>query len=130
MNPVIGEHFDAIEARLLQSPVVVSYRILRREIALVDGKLRIQATLSDKSIIELFEYVVEVNAQVRLVKYSFHWQDAQSKLRRRWDNAPHHLELTSAPHHVHNPDGTVQSVEEVPDIFQVITEIAGSLRQI
>ena len=39
MNPIIEQHFNAVEARLLQSPVFVTYQIAGREIILTDGKL-------------------------------------------------------------------------------------------
>ncbi len=57
MNPIIRKHFDLLEARLIESPVIVSYQMLRREIAAVEGKLRVKAILSDGGSIELFEYV-------------------------------------------------------------------------
>jgi len=37
-----------------------------------------------------------------VTKYSFHWQDARARLRKRWDNASHHPELPTHPHHVHD----------------------------
>ena len=79
MNPIIKEHFDIFEAKLIESPVIVSYQMLRQEIAASDGKLRIKAELSDGGSIELFEYVAESDRHIRLLKYSFHWQDAQRK---------------------------------------------------
>ncbi len=44
MNPVIEQYFDRIETRLLQSPTIVAYQIIRREVALADGKMRLKAT--------------------------------------------------------------------------------------
>jgi hypothetical protein len=32
MNPIIRKHFDVLEASLIESPVIVSYQMLRREI--------------------------------------------------------------------------------------------------
>jgi len=120
MNPSIEQYFDAIEARLIQSPAVVSYRVVRREVAQSDGKLRIQAILSDGGALELFVYVVWTKGYVRLVRYSFHWQDVDRKLRQRWDNVPHYPGLRYAPHHVHTPDGGVDGLAEMPDVSTVI----------
>lgn len=128
MNPIIKQHFDTVEARLIQSPVVVSYQILRREIAASDGKLRVKLALSDGGSAELFEYVAELGGYIHLLKYSFHWQDARERLRRRWDNAPHHSNLPNAPHHVHSEDDSVREVMNVPDVFFVIGEIEKSLK--
>jgi len=34
-------------------------------------------------------------------KYSFHWQDKQNKLIRRWDNSPYHKKIETFPFHLH-----------------------------
>jgi len=127
MNPIIAQHFNAIEVRLIQSPAIVSYQVVGREISPIDGKLRLKMALSDGGLAEFFEYVTEVDGYIRLSKYSFHWQYPEGKLRRRWDNAPHHPELPNSPHHVHNDDKTVYSVMIVPDIFYVIEQIEEAL---
>jgi hypothetical protein len=128
MNPVISQHFDAVEARLIESPVVTSYRVSRREIAPSDGKLRLKAVLRDGGTVELFEYVAESHGQIRLLKYSFHWQDAQGNLIRRWDNAPHYPHLPGAPHHVHDEHDAVRAATAAPDVMFVIGEIEAALK--
>ena len=128
MNPIIREHFDFFETRLIESPAIVSYQILSREIAVSDGKMRVKASLRDGGNVELFEYVAESKGIIRVVKYSFHWQNAQGKLRRRWDNAPHHPELSNAPHHVHIENDYVRQIAQVPDIFSVIRKIEDALQ--
>ena len=128
MNPIIKTHFDTFETRLIESPVIVSYQILRLEIAASDGKIRVKASLSDGSNIELLEYVTESKGNIRLLKYSFHWQDKHEKMKRRWDNAPHHPELPNTPHHVHNENDSVQDLMQVPDLFFVIGEIEKELQ--
>ena len=50
MNGHIRRHFDLIEARLIESPAVLSFQIIRREISLNDGKLLVKATLSDGGV--------------------------------------------------------------------------------
>ena len=128
MNPIIREHFDFFETRLIESPAIVSYQILSREIAVSDGKMRVIASLRDGGNVELFEYVAQSKGLIRVVKYSFHWQNAQGTLRRRWDNAPHHPELPNAPYHVHVEDDYVRQIAQVPDIFSVIRKIEDALQ--
>lgn len=54
-------------------------------------------------------------------KYSYHWQDANGRLITRWDNSPHHKELSTFPHHRHLPEGVADSKERtVKDILTVI----------
>jgi hypothetical protein len=45
MNERVRIHFDEIEARLIECPAILSYRIIRRDISPDDGKLRIRSTL-------------------------------------------------------------------------------------
>lgn len=90
--------------------------------------MRIKAVLIDGGAIELFEYVTEANWHIHLLKYSVHWQDAQGKLRRRWDNVPHYPSLPNSPHHVHCENDLVREVMDVPDIFFIIEEIEESLK--
>lgn len=129
MSQIIEQHFDEVEVCLLQSPAVVAYQILRREIAYGDAKLRVKLELFDGGMAELFEYISEVDNSVHLLKYSFHWQDAKGKLKKRWDNAPHHPDLPNAPHHVHHEDSTVQHIKKPLDIFGVIKKIEEELTQ-
>lgn len=119
MNVVIAQYFDQIEERLISSGAVSSYRVLRREVAPSDGKLRIKVLLSDGGAAELFEYVTEAEGRVTTRRYSFHWQDAQGKLVRRWDNAPHHKERD----HSHQADGTVRGIASAMNMLEAIEEI-------
>jgi hypothetical protein len=47
MNLTLRQHFDAIETCLLESPAIVSYRILSQGITTADGKLRVTAATSN-----------------------------------------------------------------------------------
>ena len=42
MNAFIAQHFDDVETRLIASPAIASYRVLRREVAPSDGKLLVK----------------------------------------------------------------------------------------
>jgi hypothetical protein len=123
MNPLIEEYFDETEVCLIASRTVSSYTLVRREIAAADGKLRVKAVLHDGSMLEFFLYIRENNGRINQEKYSFHWQDAQGNLRRRWDNAPHHPALDNAPHHLHLADGSAKSVDNVPDLPYILKNI-------
>ncbi|MDZ7264021.1 MAG: DUF6516 family protein [candidate division KSB1 bacterium] len=127
MNPIIVAHFDSIEDWLLLSSVVADYKIIRREIAPSDGKIRLKVTFVDGSLAELFEYVIVTESGLNLSKYSFHWQDMEGKLKCRWDNAPHHPELPNAPHHKHNADQTVIGISKVLDLLDILKEIEKTL---
>ncbi len=123
MNLIIRQYFDALEACLIESPVIVSYRVVSQEITAADGKLRIEAVTINGGQAEFFIYVAESEGGIQTRKYSFHWQDVQGQLIRRWDNAPHYPDLPDAPHHVHEADGTVSGMNHIPDFFLVVAEM-------
>ena len=118
MNPIILDHFNAVEAWLLQSPAVVVYKIISKQIAPTDGKLRIKVNFVDESMAELFEYVTVTETSLNLSKYSFHWQNQNGGLIFRWYNAPHHK---------HQADQSVIAVTKIPNIFDVLVEIEKTL---
>lgn len=96
-----ARYFERLKMMLLQLEFVEEV-IVREELITDDfGYLRLRFTLSNGDIVELFEYVVKEQNAIRTVNYSFHLQDANAVLLKRWDNAPHHPELESFPHHLH-----------------------------
>lgn len=127
MNERVGSHFDQIEARLIECPAVLSYQIIRRQISLDDGKLRIRATLTGGDVFECFLYVMDMGHHISPLKYSFHWQDAEGRLVKRLDNAPHHPELPYAPHHLHIGTDRIQGFSGDPDILSFIDEMEKAL---
>ena len=79
-----------------QSPAVVDYDVQAFRTWSGGGYFKIAVWLVDGGTLHAREYVDE-NERC----YSFHWQDANSQLLVRWDNAPHHPDLTTFPHHRH-----------------------------
>lgn len=72
------------------------------------------------TLIERFRNVADVLA---VEKYSFHWQRNDGTLICRWDNAPHHRDVTTFPHHLHEgAPGWAQAHAPV-DAFVVLGEI-------
>ncbi len=129
MNSFIASYFDGLESLFIGSDSIRSFRIIRRQVSTSDGKLRVRIILIDDSEVELFEYVTESGGKIELRKYSFHWQTNSGALIRRWDNAPHHPSLPGEPHHVHQTDGSVAEVLNVPDTAFVISYIEDQIKQ-
>lgn len=71
------------------------------------GLLRYKLTLRG-GLLEMFELFQIVEEKERISKYSFHWQDKNGNLLKRWDNAAHHPELSTGPNHVH--DGAEKNI--------------------
>lgn len=77
--------------------------------------LQIGAVLRDGSRLELRDYSFADGSR----KYAYHWMETDNRLRRRWDNAPHWPDLSTAPFHVHQPEqltpepSTITNLEEL-----------------
>lgn len=72
------------------------------------GLFRYRLILCDGGLLKMFERFQIGKEGLQVTKYSFHWQNADGQLRKRWDNAAHHPEVPTHPDHVH--DGTEANV--------------------
>jgi hypothetical protein len=63
---------------------------------------RYRLSLADGGLLEMFERFEVVSDEVNVTKYSFQWQAVDGTLRKRWDNAGHHAEVSTHPHHLHD----------------------------
>ncbi len=124
MNKIIEQYFQAIELALVTDSHIMNYTVISMKIVNDTGKIRIRCELAHHEILEFFNYVKVINHSLVVDKYSFHWQDEVGIVKRRWDNAPHHLHLSNAPHHLHIGSEIVQAVVEIPNIFKVLQWIA------
>jgi hypothetical protein len=95
------DYLAHIKALIALNRQVVQWMIVREEAQGDLGLLRYRLTLQDGSLLEMFERFQLVEGRPEISKYSFHWQTANGELRKRWDNAAHHPEILTHPHHVH-----------------------------
>jgi hypothetical protein len=88
------------------SKIIQSYDIQKFKI--VDLSYHLACTIEIKNQTKLFikDYLFLDGSR----KYSFHWQDANGNCIIRWDNAPHHQDVTTFPYHKHI--GKEENVEE------------------
>lgn len=86
-----------------------------------------RVALVDGSLLQCVERVRQLADGLSAEKYSFHWQRCDGSLIRRWDNAPHHPEISSFPHHVHEGDENHVLAHEAVDVFGVLERIDGLL---
>lgn len=82
-----------------------------------EGRLK----LTDNSILEITEIFV---FYISKRKYSFQWMDENYDLKIRWDNAPHHRQIITFPHHKH--------IEQEENIYEsqetTVEEILGLIK--
>ncbi len=96
-----ADYLAHVKSLIILNPQVEHWQITRETIEDDMGLFRYRLTLLDGSFLEMFERFQIVNGEAQVSKYSFHWQNANGQLRKRWDNAAHHPEISTHPHHLH-----------------------------
>ena len=85
------------------------------------GNLRIRLRFSDQALLEISEAIVFVAGEPRWLSYRYHYQDLSTGLVFRYDNTPHHPEISTHPNHKHTGDYVLASPR--PSIEQVLLEV-------
>lgn len=82
------------------------------------ANLRIRLHLADNSLLEISEALAVEGARLTWLSYRYHWQDTTGHLILRYDNAPHHPEVGTFPHHKHLRETVVASQRPaLPDLL-------------
>ncbi len=76
----------------------------------------------DSSVLEIAIFANNIHETVSIDKYRFHYMGKDGQMIFRYDNAPHHQEITSFPHHKHTSDKVIQST--MPSLKDVLNEIS------
>ncbi len=103
-----AEYIAYVKSILIADPHITSLKIVREEAQEKIGLYRYRLALADGGLLEMFERFEVVLDEVKVTKYSFQWQAVDGTLRKRWDNAAHHPEVSTHPHHLH--DGSEENV--------------------
>ena len=102
------DYLAYVKALIIANPQVTGWKALCEEAQGDLGMFRFRITFQDGSLLEMFERFQIVNGGLLVTKYRFHWQDAAGRLLKRWDNAAHHPQVSTHPHHIH--DGSEENV--------------------
>ena len=103
---MIEEYLQRLDELLSTSPAVADVEVVRRSVR--DTELektlhyRYRVGLADGGLVEMTERVLEAQGTLQVTTYRHHWQDRSGRLVKRWDNAPHHPEIETFPHHLHD----------------------------
>jgi len=127
---IIDDYFASLERNLVQSPLVSRLEDPFTCLASDDhnGLVRGRVFFWDDSYLVLYEVVsTELGYPVR-VSYAYTYLQAGQRAF-RYDNAPHHPEILTYPHHKHiGPQDRLAPADQ-PTLSQVLSEIAGWLEQ-
>lgn len=123
MSDPIRERLDSLRARLILSAAVTSFHYHQEETVGDVGYFRVRCALTDGSELQLIERFRAIDNAIAVEKYSFHWQSNDGTPICRWDNAPHHRNLTTFPHHLHEGEASAVKAHAPVDVFAILSEI-------
>ena len=115
---MIEDYFTFLKKVAKKNPSVTEFRLIREFIDVKKGFIRFVIELRDGSELHVFEYV---DSDLHKIDYSYHWQNKEKRLITRWDNAPHHSEIETFPHHVHEGEDIKPSEE--PTFVELLKKI-------
>jgi hypothetical protein len=116
---MIEAYFDALERNLRDFPVIRSYTLTKKPYNIYQGYVAGKVIFDNGFSLHFVEVMdVEIG---RKLKYRYHCMDAGQELLFRYDNAPHHPEVETFPHHKHNL-GNIEASRE-PSLDSVLLEI-------
>lgn len=120
----INEYFDSIERSLNRNPLISK---IEEPVTLLtsddyNGLIRCRAIFWDNSFLDIYEVIsTELGYPVR-INYAYTYLRSD-QLIFRYDNAPHHPEIATHPHHKHIGPKDRLAPADQPSINQVMAEI-------
>ncbi|MCP4106161.1 MAG: hypothetical protein GY749_11585 [Desulfobacteraceae bacterium] len=107
---LLEEYLKKLDETIISAPGIKDIQVMRmsvwdtgtEKIALY----RYRLTMSDGSLLEMNERLIEEKGILSVTKYRHHWQRRDHQIIKRWDNAPHHPEIKTFPHHLHEGSET------------------------
>ncbi len=122
---MIEAYFEQIEGALREFANIRSYtltkKVYNRQQGCIDGMIIFETGLRLESV-----EVKDTDISGKL-KYRYQCMNEQPELIFRYDNAPHHPETQTFPHHKHTADAVVESHE--PTLHDILLEIAQQERR-
>jgi len=125
MNAIL-DYFERVQALISGLFHVEIERYDERVMSAERGNLRIRLRFSDDSLLEVSEAIHSVGGALAWLSYRYHYQKANGSVIFRYDNTPHHPEVSTHPAHKHESTGVVSAVR--PDIERVIEEVRGHIK--
>jgi hypothetical protein len=121
--PVIRKFVENIEKTITFNTAVLSSNI-QKHFGPDDDTVYLKGSIlfMDSSTLDIAIFAKKLHKALSIKKYRFHYMNKQGQMLFRYDNAPHHPELSSFPDHKHIENSTIPaSPRGFKDIFNEIT---------
>jgi hypothetical protein len=122
-----NEYIEAVKELISSYDDIIAVAELEEfEVTFNEGFIRGTIIFIDGSRLHFLEYIrITSNIPIKL-KYRYHYEDAEGNMAFRYDNAPHHRNIATFPHHKHVGDNVLPSRE--PSLSTVLEEVALMIR--
>jgi len=121
---MIEKYFEEIENLISYFEKIRSYTLTKKIYNDKQGFISGTIIFDDESQLEFVE-VKNVEFEEK-IKYRYHYMDKKKKIIFRYDNAEHHKNIKTYPHHKHLKDSVIESLEQ--NLFDVLLEIEEMIR--
>jgi len=122
----VREYYASLQAMIRNCPFITHCGTEFEEIDLHVGYFKGMLEFVDGSTLHFIEFVeIYGDLGVGRPKYKYHLQSEAGDLIARWDNVPHHRDVSSFPHHKHDKNGVHSS--EPADLRSVLDRIVEGL---
>ena len=121
---MIEKYFEEIENTISYFEKIRYYTITKKIYNDKQGFISGTINFEEDSQLQFVEVKnVDVNEKI---KYRYHYMDKEKKMIFRYDNAEHHKNIKTFPHHKHLKNGIIESLE--PNLFDILLEIEEKIR--
>ena len=120
---MINKFIEDFEKNIDSNPIILSSNI--QKYFGPDGNttyLKSNVIFIDSSRLEIALFIKEVHGTVSIGKYRYQYMNNQQHIFFRYDNAPHHPEIPSHPHHKHIERLVVST--NPPSLKEILNEIS------
>ena len=123
---MVNKYFERIEKTISGFSEIINSQSVNKKtysdkLGLISGDIEFEDE-SELSFMELKD-----TEKQEKKKYKYHYMDKNKEIKFRYDNAKHHPEIKTHPHHKHTPNGIEPSIE--PVIGDVLTEIEETVKK-
>jgi len=97
----------------------IEYEVKARNLGIIHGMI----SFIDGSTLHFMELAHIRGEEINRLKYRFHWIDANAEMTFRYDNAPHHPEVGTYPHHKHRRGEEKPEESKEVGLIEILAEI-------
>ncbi|MBI3599478.1 MAG: hypothetical protein HY097_02420 [Nitrospinae bacterium] len=122
---MIKKFIEDFEKTIDSNPIILSSNIQKHfgpdgNTAYLKGSI----VFIDSSCLELAIFI-KAHGTVSIDKYRYHYMDKQRQMFFRYDNASHHPEVPSHPHHKHIENNVISA--HLPTLKGILDEISAAI---